>query len=170
MRLHLHLWSEMLLRQVCLCITGYLLLNLAAGALFGIERMWRGFCDHGFRIKMQDCAHWLNSLQVKVLFKRQQPLSAVILALILLFNIGFLYAAFDMVAYRLRMHYAEEKNKLVWITFCMRGYATAAPPCLMDVFWQQSVTKYWIRLQNYTDSWWLKKSKNRCFLSIYFSI
>lgn len=170
MRLHLHLWSEMLLRQVCLCITGYLLLNLAAGALFGIERMWRGFCDHRFRIKMQDCAHWLNSLQVKVLFKRQQPLSAVILALILLFNIGFLYAAFDMVAYRLRLHYAEEKNKLVWITFCMRGYATAAPPCLMDVFWQQSVTKYWILLQNYTDCWWLKKSKNRCFLSIYFSI
>ncbi len=163
MRLHLHLWSEMLLRQVCLCITGYLLVK---GALFGIERiLWSSFQNKNARLRS-----WLNSLQVRVLFKRQQPLSAVIPALILLFNIGFLYAAFDMVAYRLGRHYAEEKNKLVWITFCMRGYATAAPPCLMDMFWQQSVTKYWILLQNYTDSWWLKKSNIFCFLSIYFSI
>lgn len=159
MILHLHLWSEMLLRQVCLHITSYLFLNLMTGALSGIERMWRGFYDRSFGIKIQDSTHWLNSLQLSFLCKRQQCLSAVILALILLFNIGFLYAAFDMVAYRLRMHYAEEKNKLVWITFCMRGYATAALPYLMDVFWQQSLTKYRIFRKNNTDSCLLKKNK-----------
>jgi len=66
----------------------------------------KGFCNRNKNART-------NSLQLRFLCKRNQCLSTVILALILLFNISFLHAVFDMVAYRLRMHYAEEKNKLV---------------------------------------------------------
>ncbi len=124
------------------------------------------FCDHRFRIKNARLRSLTElSPSEGLVQEAAAPVSCNSYTDIVVFNIGFLYAAFDMVAYRLGRHYAEEKNKLVWITFCMRGYATAAPPCLMDMFWQQSVTKYWTDLlQNYTDSWWLKKNKILIFV------